>query len=206
MILGGDEFGRSQNGNNNAYCQDNEISWLKWDHDERAKDLIDFARYLTSLRRRYPVLRQARFLTADWSEELGLKDCSWLTPDGEEMATSNWQDPRAKCFGVLLDGRAQTSGIRRRGSAVTLLLIPNSYHDLVVFTLPSVKGGRDWVRLLDTNLPDADIDPIPARFRFGHKYGVTGRSLLLFALRQTRRASQDAHATRLPAKHERVRL
>ena len=192
MVLGGDEFGRSQSGNNNAYCQDNEISWVNWDHDEGAVGLIDFVRYLTSLRRRYPVLRQARFLTASWNEELGVKDCSWLTPAAEEMTTSNWEDPSARCFGLLLDGRAQTSGIRRRGSASTLLLVTNAHHDLVLFTLLAVKGGRDWVRLLDTNLPDEDADfDVPTRFRFGHKYGVTGRSLLLFALRQTRRTSHQ---------------
>jgi isoamylase len=192
MVLGGDEFGRSQSGNNNAYCQDNEISWVNWDHDEGGVGLIDFVRYLTSLRRRYPVLRQARFLTASWNEELGVKDCSWLTPAAEEMTTSNWEDPSARCFGLLLDGRAQTSGIRRRGSASTLLLVTNAHHDLVLFTLPAVKGGRDWVRLLDTNLPDEDADSdVPTRFRFGHKYWVTDRSLLLFALRQTRRVSHQ---------------
>jgi isoamylase len=192
MVLGGDEFGRSQSGNNNAYCQDNEISWVNWDHDEGAVGLIDFVRYLTSLRRRYPVLRQARFLTASWNEDLGVKDCGWLTPAAEEMTTSNWEDPSARCFGLLLDGRAQTSGIRRRGSASTLLLVTNAHHDLVLFTLPAVKGGRDWVRLLDTNLPDEDADSdVPNRFRFGHKYGVTGRSLLLIALRQTRRISHQ---------------
>src|ERR1700733_4479778 len=77
-------------------------------------------------------------------------------------------------------------------SASTLLLVTNAHHDLVLFTLPAVKGGRDWVRLLDTNLPDEDADSdFPARFRFGHKYGVTGRSLLLFALRHTRRISHQ---------------
>jgi isoamylase len=174
------------------------FSWINWDHDGRASDLINFARYLTSLRRRYPVLRQTRFLTASWNEELAIKDCSWLTPGNEEMTRSNWDDNLAKCFGLLHDGRAQTSGIRRRGSALTLLLITNAYHDVVLFTLPPVRGGRDWVRLLDTNLPNADVDPdVPARFRFGHKYGVTGRSLLLFALRQTRRATpHDVQANR----------
>ena len=78
MILAGDEFGRTQRGNNNAYCQDNEISWVDWRWDDRAEALIDFTKRLAALRRRYPVLRQSRFLTATWNEELGVKD----TPPG----------------------------------------------------------------------------------------------------------------------------
>jgi isoamylase len=187
MILGGDEFGRTQNGNNNAYCQDNEISWVNWAHDEKAGDLIAFVRRLTMLRRRYPALRQTRFLSGAWNEELEVKDATWLTPAGTEMTAQNWQDPAAKCFGMLLDGRAQASGIRRRGSETTLLLVTNAHHDVVTFTLPKVAGGRDWRRLLDTNLPDEDEEvDTAALFKFGHQYQVTGRSFLLFHLRQGR--------------------
>jgi glycogen operon protein len=187
MLLAGDEFGRTQRGNNNAYCQDNEISWVDWDYDERGEALTRFVEKLTRLRRQYPVLRQSRFLTASWNEELGIKDSTWLAPSGDEMTQEQWQDPRAKCLGLLLDGRAQVSGIRRRGSEATLLLILNAHHDVVVFTLPEVAGGRDWVRLIDTNLPEEDDDPEePARLAFGHRYEVTARSLLLFLARPAR--------------------
>jgi isoamylase len=191
MLLGGDEFGRTQQGNNNGYCQDNEISWVDWNHDERGQTLIRFARRLTHLRRQYAVLRRSRFLTAEWNEELGLKDSTWLDPAGEEITPEQWQDPAARCLGLLLDGRAQTSGIRRRGSEATLLLIVNAHHDVVLFTLPEVTGGRDWLRLVDTNLPEEDEDPEEAvRFAFGHRYAVTGRSLLLFLLRPARAPRQ----------------
>jgi glycogen operon protein len=110
MLLGGDEFGRSQQGNNNAYCQDNEISWVDWDHDERAQALTRFVRRLTDLRNRYAVLRQSRFLASAGNEQLEIKDCTWLTPANEEMAAAHWAEPAAKCLGLLLDGRAQTSG------------------------------------------------------------------------------------------------
>jgi isoamylase len=187
MILAGDEFGRTQNGNNNAYCQDNEVSWVDWQFDEQAESLIDFTKRLTGLRRRYPVLRQSRFLSGIWNEELGLKDATWLTPAGQEMTADDWHNPAAKCFGILLDGRAQTSGIRQRGSEATLLLITNAYHDVVPFILPKVAGGRDWRRVVDTNRPEEDDDPDrSALYRFGQQYQVTGRSLLLFALRQVR--------------------
>jgi glycogen operon protein len=188
MILGGDEFGRTQQGNNNAYAQDNEISWVNWHIGEDGLALERFVARLTRLRRQYPVLRQSRFLTAEWNEELGVKDCTWLTPSATEMTPENWSDGNARCVGVLLDGRAQQSGIRKRGSEATLLMILNAHHDVVGFKLPQVVGGRDWERLIDTNLPDEDDDPEDAvRFSFGHDYQVTGRSLLLLLLRPERR-------------------
>jgi isoamylase len=187
MVLGGDEFGRTQKGNNNAYCQDNEISWVNWQHGDDGEALSRFVGQSIALRRRYPVLRQSRFLTAQWNAQLGVKDSTWLTPAATEMTSENWQDPEARCLGLLLDGRAQTSGIKKRGSESTLLLILNAHYDVVDFKLPKVTGGRDWERLIDTNLPDEDQDPeVPVRLEFGHEYQVTGRSLLLFLLRPSR--------------------
>jgi isoamylase len=187
MMLAGDEFGRTQNGNNNAYCQDNEISWVNWEHDAAGKRLNRFVERLTRLRREYPVLRQGRFLVAQWNDDLGVKDSTWLTPAGTEMSAEQWQDGLARSLGLLLDGRAQMSGIRQRGSETTLLLVVNAHHDVVVLSLPEVVGGRDWERLVDTNLPDADEDPEDrTHFDFGHDYAVTGRSLLLFRLRRER--------------------
>ena len=104
MLLAGDEFGRSQQGNNNAYCQDNEVSWVDWDHDERAQALTRFVRRLTHLRDLYPVLRQSRFVTGAGNEQLEIRDCTWLTPANEEMAEAHWAEPAAKCLGLLLDG------------------------------------------------------------------------------------------------------
>jgi glycogen operon protein len=188
MILAGDEFGRTQKGNNNAYCQDNEISWVDWSLDDRGQALSRFTGRVAALRSRYPVLRHTRFLTATWNEELGVKDSTWLTPGAQEMAPEQWQDKAARCFGLLLDGRAQTSGIPRRGSGANLLLIVNAHHDVVVFTLPKVAGGRTWLRLVDTNLPDDDEDDLAdaTAFKFGHRYQVTGRSLLLLLCRPAR--------------------
>jgi glycogen operon protein len=189
MILGGDEFGRTQRGNNNGYCQDNEISWVDWEHDENGRKLTHFVQRLTALRRRYPVLRQNRFLTAQWNEEIGVKDSTWLDPSGKEVTDEQWHDSKARCVGLLLDGRAQQTGIPQRGSEATLLLIANAYHDVVVFNLPKVAGGRDWVRLIDTNLPEEDeLLADAARFPFGHPYEVTGRSILLLLLRPSRAA------------------
>ena len=180
MILAGDEFGRSQRGNNNAYCQDNEISWVRWVHDDRAQRLIRFVQKLIGLRSRYPILRRARWLTGQYDEQLGVKDVSWINATGEEMREEHWKDANVRCFGMLLDGRAPTSGIRRRGEEATLLIIFNPWQDLVKFKLPEATGGEGWKLLADTNHPDSQEEP---HFSFGHEYEVTARSLLLFGLK-----------------------
>ena len=179
MILAGDEFARTQKGNNNAYCQDNELSWLDWNHDERAERLIRFVQRLTGLRHRFPILRQKRFLSGVYNEELGVKDVTWVGTSGKEMAEAEWQDPNTRCFGMLLDGRAQQSGIKQRGHEATLLVVFNSWQDVVKLTLPGTNGGGEWRLLADTNMPDL---PEGSRFAIGHPYEVTGRSLLLLEL------------------------
>ena len=186
MILAGDEFGRTQGGNNNAYCQDDEISWVDWDIKEKGQSLIRFVSDVAALRRRLPVLHRSRFLTAEWNDELGVKDVTWLSPDDAEMTPEQWDDSSAHCMGVLLDGRAQPTGIARRGDDQTLLLVVNSYHGMVPFKLPTVVGGTSWHRLIDTNLEKVD-DLSLARgettmLETGTTYDVTGRSLLLFEL------------------------
>ena len=180
MLLAGDEFGRTQHGNNNAYAQDSEIGWIDWEMDEEGRVLAEFTRRMIALRQALPMLRRGRFLTGQYDETLGVKDVSWLTPAGDEMTDEHWGDGNARCLGVLLDGRAQPTGVRRPGTDSTLLLVVNSYHDVVNFTLPEAAGGREWVCLVDTNQPD--LEEAPA-FDFGHDYAVTARSLLLFMLK-----------------------
>ena len=179
MLLAGDEFGRTQAGNNNAYCQDNETSWLNWDISEKGKALTSFVRKLTALRVEYPILRRSRFLTGVYNEELGIKDVTWMNPNGSEMTVDNWADGNARCFGMLIDGRAQPTGIRQRGADATVLLVFNAHHDLVTITLPESPGGRDWLRLIDTNLAD---DSESLTVATGETYDATGRSVLAFAL------------------------
>jgi glycogen operon protein len=179
MLLAGDEFGRTQQGNNNAYCQDNEISWLDWNVGRKGKSLIRFVQRLTALRQKYPILHRNRFLTGARDEELDVKDLTWINASGGEMSGADWQDKQMRCFGMLMDGRAQPTGIRQRGTEATLLLVLNAHHDLVEFTLPTHGEGRSWARLVDTNLAE---DERAHAVSSGEKYGVTARSLLLFAL------------------------
>ncbi|HEX9434932.1 MAG TPA: glycogen debranching protein GlgX [Burkholderiales bacterium] len=183
MMVAGDEFERTQQGNNNAYCQDNEISWVDWQLDEPAERLIRFVKKLTGLRHKYPILRQKRWLSGVYNEELGVKDVTWISTSGKEMTAAEWDDPNTRCFGMLLDGRAQQSGIRQRGQEATMLIIFNSWQDVVKFTLPSARNNEDegscWELLADTNMPDL---PDGSRLDLGHVYEVTARSLLLFEL------------------------
>ena len=179
MLLAGDEFGRTQRGNNNAYCQDNEVSWADWSHDDRARRLIDFVRKLTGLRHKYPILRRARWLTGEYSEALEVRDVTWINANGEPMRQEHWEDANVRCFGMLLDGRAQETGIPRRGELATLLIIFNPWQDVVKFTLPPANGGGTWTLRADTNFPDSTEEP---QFPIGHVYEVTARSLLLFQL------------------------
>ena len=191
MLLAGDESARTQNGNNNAYCQDNEISWVNWDIGEEGQRLIRFAQRLTALRHKYPILRRNRFLTGVYNEELGVKDVSWINASGAEMKPEDWADMNMECFGMLMDGRAQPTGIRKRGEDATLLMVLNAYHDLVGFTLPETAGGSHWQLLIDTNLSE---DAEMGRFATGEVYGVTGRSLLLFVLQTDDRTSLPGFA------------
>jgi glycogen operon protein len=175
MICAGDEFGRTQNGNNNAYCQDNETSWVHWDMDEERLSLVNFFRRLTSAFHLYPVLRRLRFLTGEMNSDLEVKDVSWIDANGSEMSDEAW-DNGTRCFGMLLDGRGQATGIKRRGSDVTLLMVFNAHHETVEFTLPACYEAQGWKRLFDTTDPKLEASQLD----IGAVYEVTARSMLLF--------------------------
>src|SRR3712207_3473150 len=136
MILAGDEFARTQQGNNNAYCQDNDISWIDWEGiDEDGVELLEFTRKLIQLRQNLPILRRVRFLSGIYNEELDVKDVTWLTPAGDEMTPENWEDPNARCISILLDGRAQPTGIRRDRKSTRL----NSSHANISYAVFCLK-------------------------------------------------------------------
>ncbi len=175
MLLAGDEFGRTQGGNNNAYCQDNEVSWLDWNIGERGHSLIKFVQELTTLRHRYPILRRGRFLTGVVDAESGVKDVTWLNASGNEMRNEDWQNSNTRCFGMLLDGRARATGIRRASSDATMLMVLNAHHEAGGFTLPAIAGGTHWRLVFDTNAPNHEEE-----FGVGDEYMITGRSVLLF--------------------------
>jgi len=177
MLLAGDEFGRTQGGNNNAYCQDDEISWLNWDIKESGQDLIRFVQKLTMLRCRYPILRNRRFFPGEFQEELGIRDIMWVTPAAQQVRPEDWADPEMHCFGMLVDGRAET---RQNGDAAALLLIMNSHHENVPFTLPEAAFGSKWSLLVDTHRTGPED---PQELKVCDVYDVAARSSLVFLLR-----------------------
>jgi glycogen operon protein len=178
MLLAGDEFGRTQQGNNNAYCQDSEISWVDWNGiDEPGRALLAFTQRLLRLREALPVLRRNRFLTGKAHTTVGIRDLTWVSADGSEMTEAQWDDGQLRCFGMLLDGSAPTSSIPRRGTDTTVLLVFNAWHEGVSFTLPPAADGAAWVRLFDTALNVQETNGPLA----DAGYIVGGRSVLALA-------------------------
>ncbi len=178
MIVAGDEFARTQRGNNNAYCQDSEVSWICWNYGPRGDALLQFVRRLIRIRQQFPVLHRERFLTGAYDSSLGIRDVSWLTPEGKEMTIEQWHDPHNRCLGMLLDGRAQPTSSCCSRSDTALLLIVNAHQDEVLFALPEVPLGVRWKQLVDTASPAATREDYP----FNSEFAASGRSLLLFEL------------------------
>jgi len=184
MLTAGDEFARTQRGNNNAYCQDNEISWVDWTLAERNIAQVRFVQSLTALRRRYPILRRNRFLSTAVNEAIGVKEVTWISSSGVEMREEDWTNG-SRCFGMLLDGRAQATGIKQRGQDATLLAILNAHHDVVPFTLPAAGDEESlarWTLVLDTQFAEP-AQSAENDYPSGDVYEVAARSLLLLKLR-----------------------
>ncbi|MFC5497260.1 glycogen debranching protein GlgX [Caenimonas terrae] len=144
LLLGGDEMSRTQGGNNNAYCQDNEVSWVDWERARQQQPLIDFVRALTQLRQQLPVLRRNQWLTGD-EDAQGVRDIGWFSVWGQEMTQEEWDDPAVRCVAALLDGRCGDE------PGATVLLAFNASRDAVTFTLPpQPEGSADWSLRIDT--------------------------------------------------------
>lgn len=182
MLLAGDEFGRTQHGNNNVYCQDNEISWIDWNMDDEGKELLAFTRKLIHVRQLYPLLRRRRFLVGHYNAELDVMDVHWLSPSGADMSEDDWHDPERRCMGMLLDGRAQPTGIRRIGQDATLLLVMNAHDHDITFTLPPAESNSSWCYVIDTSNPAQQIgEKIGSR----DNVSIAARSLSLLEHRDT---------------------
>jgi len=154
MISHGDEIGRTQNGNNNAYCQDNPLTWINWDLDERAVDLLNFTREILRITKSNPVFRRHRFFAGDPVSEKGFKDVMWLRSDGAEMTIDDWGNGRNHLLGMLIPGDASDDvderGRPNRGQ--TLLLLLNASNRARHFTMPSIPGpvSGHWQEVINT--------------------------------------------------------
>jgi glycogen operon protein len=183
MIAHGDEIGRTQQGNNNAYCQDSELSWIEWSLVDKHADLLTFARKVTRLRRKHPVFRRRRFFEGEpirSGDEV--RDIAWLTPSGREMTHDDWNMAFDKCVGVFLNGAAITAPDARGERVVddSFLLCFNAHKRDMEFTTPHDDYAQTWIVELDTNHPAGDAGLVVAA---EEKITVPGRSVLI--LRKT---------------------
>jgi glycogen operon protein len=152
MLLAGDELSHTQRGNNNAYCQDNEITWLDWELGQREQEFLAFVKQVSRLWQTQPVLQRRKWFQNRSIRGTGIKDIGWLTPGGQEMSDTDWTTDFVKCLGVRLAGDL-IGHVDERGEPVTgdtLLLLLNAHHEEVLFTLPAVDPEHRWEPLLDT--------------------------------------------------------
>jgi isoamylase len=189
MISHGDEVGRTQRGNNNAYCQDSELTWIDWNLDAEKRALLQFTAKLVRFRRTQPTLRRRRYFQ-DRSIR-GVKDVAWFSPDGREMTDEAWNADFVRSLGMLLSGSA-IEEVDERGEPVlgdTLLVLLNGHHDRISFVLPPLVADQLWFRVFDTvdpSLPDKS-------FRPGMRFQLQGRSVAVLKIgapiRERRRAA-----------------
>jgi glycogen operon protein len=179
MLLHGDELGRTQRGNNNAYCQDSEISWVDWELDPLRRGLLSFARDVLAIRRRNPVLRRRTFFTGRPMAANGAKDLMWVRADGGEMADADWRDPENRVLGMLVQGRA-TDDINERGRPVygdTVLLLLNGGARSRAFLLPRMEEAGAWQEVVNTARPGT-----PPRVIRRDRVNLVAHSLILLRL------------------------
>jgi glycogen operon protein len=180
MLLAGDEIGRSQGGNNNAYCQDNEISWIDWDNADQ--DLLYFTLHILGFRRAHPVLRRRRWFQGQPIRGRDVRDIAWFTPGGKEMSETDWSVGFAKSLTVFLNGKTIPSR-GPRGEIITddtFLLCFNAHHEPLSFTMPDAAYGTRWLRVIDTADPDlaTPLGPIATR----ESFQVADRALVVLQL------------------------
>jgi glycogen operon protein len=179
MIAGGDEFSRSQRGNNNGYCQDNELTWYDWKLDESRVRLMEFTRKLVKLRRTHPNLHRRKFFQDRTIRNSVVRDIAWYGADGNEMPESAWTAEWTRSLALMLNGKTlQTSD--EEGNPLkddSFLILVNASHEGVEFTLPAVPNGSPWRQVMDTENID---DPFKSA-SVGEKVIAGGRSMMLFS-------------------------
>ena len=198
MISGGDELGRTQHGNNNAYAQDNEISWTRWEMTPERREFLDFVARVIAVWKENPVLRRRKFLQGRRGRGVHVSDITWLTANGREMTDELWNAPDLHCFGMRLNGDAIDEADERGARIVgdTLVVMLNAQPTSVDFTLPAAESTERWESLIDTARPWE----APERRRGGDIYSLEGGSvavLRLSARAEMARRLDDGHGSTL---------
>jgi len=181
MLCGGDEMGRTQRGNNNGYCQDNELAWLDWSLDEKKRALLQFTHRMFALRASQPVLRRRKFFSGGYVRGSELRDIAWFRPDGLEMTPEDWQQSFVRAIGMLLGGDAIPS-LGPKGERIvgdTLLVLMNAHHEDLEFVLPLSEWGEKWGLMVDTRSADVSLGEVAVEAEAHKSYTVMGRSLVV---------------------------
>jgi glycogen operon protein len=182
MLSEGDEWGRTQNGNNNAYCQDNEISWFNWERDEKQNQFLEFTRKLIQLRKDHPVFRRPKFFQGRRIRGSEIRDVMWFNPGGSEMSEEEWTSPFVRCLGMLLSGDT-VDVLNFEGEPIrddTFLLLINAHYELIPFVLPG-QEHIEWQLILDTMEPGGFLAE-PKKFSSGDDVDLGGRAACLLQL------------------------
>jgi glycogen operon protein len=197
MIRGGDELSQTQQGNNNTYCQDNELTWLDWDLDPRRQAFLEFVRDMARIWKEQPVFQRRRFFQGRRIRGSDIKDISWFRPTGNEMTDEDWDDRSVRCLGVRLAGDL-IGDVDERGEPIvgdTLLLLLNAHHEPLSFALPATKAEHHWERMLDTADPTRETKPLGG----GAKYPLQGRSLVVLRTMLQEEAGQAVTTVQVEA-------
>jgi glycogen operon protein len=197
MLLGGDELSHTQKGNNNAYCQDNDLTWLHWNLNDEQQAFLDFVRRVTTIWREQPVFQRRKFFQGRAIRGTDVKDISWFEPSGQEMSDAAWNAGFVKCLGVRLAGDliGDTDERGERIEGETLLLLLNAHHEAIPFTVPTTKAVHHWERMLDT----ADLSGAMVALEGGKQYQLQGRSLVLLHTREAEETGQAVSAIQVEA-------
>lgn len=183
MIRGGDELSHTQQGNNNAYCQDSELNWLNWVLSPREWEFLEFCRKVVTLWQSHPVFQRRHFFQGRPIRGGDVRDITWLTSKGLPMTDADWHSEHARCLGILLSGN-QIAETDEQGQPITddtMLMLLNSSPDDVSFVLPAAPTTGAWFPVLDTSHPKAR----PSRRAAGATLKQTARSMLVLQLRET---------------------
>ena len=194
MLAAGDEIGRTQKGNNNAYCQDNDISWVDWALDPSGKELLEFTRYMIDFRKKHPILNQGKFFHGNIVRHNGFKDLIWFRKDGSEMTNGDWLNGGLLSMGLIKSGD-NLQNIKRRGKPGyenTLMVLLNAEPGETEFIIPSFGIAEKWQMVIDTSSSRGPKGP--RRVRSGYTYTMAGRSLTVMKPIYTKKIS-----TRLPS-------
>ena len=179
MMLAGDAIGHTQQGNNNAYCQDNEISWIDWSPEAVDRGLLSFAQKIITLRKSHPVFRRRNFFQGRAIKGAGVKDILWLRPDGKEMTDDEWNRESTKTLGVFLSGEGLDE-VDERGQPLrdnNFLMLMNAHFEDMPFQLPTVASGMCWAAVVDTSCQTARQPAV--LYEAGSSYPLKARSMVV---------------------------